>query len=62
MGSDAYEATATPLAKRGALANCELQAASGLDGAAARTLLKELVAAGLAPLGGERRGTRCVRV
>jgi hypothetical protein len=55
-----YDAAATLLAERRTLTNSELQAALGLDAAAARALLKGLVAAGAAHQEGERRGTRYV--
>ena len=58
--NDVHQAVAALLAERGTLTNGELQAALGLDGAAARALLKGLVAAGIARQEGERRGTRYV--
>jgi type I restriction enzyme S subunit len=58
---DAQRAAAALLAERGALTNGDLQAALGLDAAAARALLKQLVAEGLARQEGERRGARYVR-
>jgi type I restriction enzyme, S subunit len=55
---DNYARAAALLAERGALTNGELQAALGLDGSAARALLKQLVAEGLATAEGQKRGTR----
>lgn len=57
---DGHAAAAALLAERGALTNGELQAALGIDGAAARALLRRLIAEGLARQEGERRGTRYV--
>lgn len=48
------------LAERGALTNGDLQVALNIDAAAARGLLKQLVALGLARQEGERRGARYV--
>jgi hypothetical protein len=50
------------LAERGTLTNGDLQAALGIAAAAARALLKQLVAEGLARQEGERRGARYVAV
>jgi DNA-binding IclR family transcriptional regulator len=58
-GSGAAQRGAVPCG--GALTNGELQAALNLDAAAARALLKQLVAKGLARQEGERRGARYVR-
>jgi hypothetical protein len=59
---DGYAAAAALLAARGTLTNGDLQASLGIDAAAARALLKQLVAEGLARQEGERRGARYVRV
>lgn len=58
--NDAHQAAAALLAERGTLTNGELQAALGIDGATARALLKGLVAARLATVEGQKRGTRYV--
>jgi hypothetical protein len=59
---EAHQAAAALLTERGALTNGDLQAALGIDAAAARALLRRLVAEGLARQEGERRGGRYVRV
>jgi len=58
---DTYRQFTALLAQRGALTNGEAQAALGVDGAAARALLRRLVDEGLAAVEGQKRGTRYVR-
>lgn len=62
VAPDAYAAAAALLAERGALTNGDIQAALGVDAAAARALLRRLVSEGLARQEGERRGARYVAI
>jgi predicted ArsR family transcriptional regulator len=50
------------LVTNGVLTNTDVQEALGIDAAAAREWLQQLVADGLARVEGQRRGTRYVRI
>jgi hypothetical protein len=58
LAGDGYAAVRDLLAARGSLSNGDVQAALGLDAAAARRLPPRLVADGVARTEGERRGMR----
>ena len=57
---DAFATLLSALRNWGSLANADAQAATGLDAATVRPLLKRLVAEGLARIEGKKRGTRYV--